>query len=592
MSRSHPLACEHTLAAERSLTWAILVASLVAAAFTFSLLKTEPDLWGHVQYGRDALREGLHRTTTYSYTANGYRWINHENLSELLFAWCVDHLGVWSLLAGKCLLGVTVASAVLWRAVRRGVSPLVACGGMLLMCANLIGFWHTRPQILSYVMFAGLLSLLSFSFAGWQERWTLPFARRFGRGTSQNDGSPAPSVDARRLTCLFAAAILFAVWINTHGAFLAGLAVFEVYLAVRVVEIWLQPGPKIWLQPGPIVATPRSVCWKLIAAGTVAAAATLLNPYGIEIHRWLLQSLTIPRPEIVEWHALRPGDEPFLAFVALVSATGLGLLLSRRPLDATHTIVLGLILWQAISHQRHVPFLAIACGFWMMPHWQSVVERWQGTRSGEQQLSPTVARWAARGLLATSLCITAWLVTRCVELPVERSEYPVAAIEYAVAEKLDGRMVATYNWAQYAIAALGDPVRGDRAITVGFDGRFRTCYPLDLVDQHFDFILGFHPQMPRHRSENSPPPSAAAVLEREHPNLVLISRHQPHAVRVMENHANQWGLLYQDQLAQLWGRKTEYDDPASPRYIPHDRRKVSDQPQAGSVPWPAIPTSP
>ena len=68
----------------------------------------------------------------------------------------------------------------------------------------------------------------------------------------------------------------------------------------------------------------------------------------IEIHRWLLQSLTIPRPEIVEWHALRPGDEPFMAFALLVVATLVGLIFSRRPLDATHTVVLLLLLWQAL----------------------------------------------------------------------------------------------------------------------------------------------------------------------------------------------------------------------------------------------------
>ncbi len=130
MSSPDSTARPDALAAESSLRRATIIASLVAAAFTFSLLKTEPDLWGHVQYGRDALREGLHRTTTYSYTANGYRWINHENLSELLAAWCVDQLGVWSLLVGKCLLGVAIAGVVLGArcaAVSVRLLPAAAC---------------------------------------------------------------------------------------------------------------------------------------------------------------------------------------------------------------------------------------------------------------------------------------------------------------------------------------------------------------------------------------------------------------------------------------------------------------------------------
>ena len=207
-------------------------------------------------------------------------------------------------------------------------------------------------------------------------------------------------------------------------------------------------------------------------------------------------------------------------------------------------------------------------------------------------MSPTAKLWFSRLLLGTAVCLGGWLVTRCFELPVERSQYPVSAVAYASAENLDGKLVVTYNWAQYAIAALGDATRGDSAMTVGFDGRFRTCYPLDLVDQHFDFILGCHPKMPRFRSPESPAPDPAAVLNRDNPNLVLISRKQPHSVRVLEDHADEWTLLYQDQLAQLWGRKTVYDDPSSPHYIPHNRRQVTDQPQSGSVPWPALPPKP
>ena len=76
----------------------------------------DPDLWGHVQYGRDALAHGLPATTTYSYVAEGYPWINHEILAEYALAIVADSLGGPGLLMIKCLLGVAVIGAIFWRA--------------------------------------------------------------------------------------------------------------------------------------------------------------------------------------------------------------------------------------------------------------------------------------------------------------------------------------------------------------------------------------------------------------------------------------------------------------------------------------------
>ena len=67
---------------------------VVAAALAMSPNVADPDLWGHVQFGRDVLTDGgIASTTSYSYTAEGYRWINHENLSEIVMALVADLAG-------------------------------------------------------------------------------------------------------------------------------------------------------------------------------------------------------------------------------------------------------------------------------------------------------------------------------------------------------------------------------------------------------------------------------------------------------------------------------------------------------------------
>ena len=51
------------------------------------------------------------------------------------------------------------------------------------------------------------------------------------------------------------------------------------------------------------------------------------------------------------------------------------------------------------------------------------------------------------------------------------------------------------------------------------------------------------------------------VLRDGRPDLVLISRLQEPSVEVMTARKGEWVLLYQDSLAQLWGRASKYDDP-------------------------------
>ena len=56
----------------------------------------------------------------------------------------------------------------------------------------------------------------------------------------------------------------------------------------------------------------------------------------------------------------------------------------------------------------------------------------------------------------------------------------------------------------------------------------------------------------------------------------------------MEAHP-EWALLYQDAIAQLWGRRDRYDDPARADYVPPARRWITQVSHSGSVPWPALP---
>ncbi|MFV1965816.1 MAG: hypothetical protein ACC628_10365 [Pirellulaceae bacterium] len=560
-------------------TWfevTILVVASLTCAISMSRCMAGPDLWGHVQYGRDLLRDGLPAATTYSYTAEGYRWINHENLAEVVLAIGVDRIGPVGMLVAKCLLGVSLIGLMMWSAWKRGVSVLSICMVALLVSINLAYFWSMRPQLLSWVCYSLLLVLLSWCFAGWEGRCLLPWIERRERA-----GRPLLPLEysSRRMRFLWLAPVIFFLWANSHGGFVAGWCIFTAYLCVRAWEAWQCRGRAAF-------GLMRRFAMMIAAAGL----ATLINPYGPHLHLWLIESLGAPRPEILEWHA-----PPMLSTVMLPLWLILGtwlavLLLTRRSRDITHLVILTLTLWQALTHQRHIPFFVIPFGFWMATHVDSVLHRFHITKrvaSVVDRMRPAL-KWSLVG----TFCVV-YLLLGCRlhgllrELSVDRKEYPVAAFQYMADHGLQGKMVVTYNWAQYAIAAFGPRDLDDKGIRVSFDGRFRTCYPQQVVDMNFDFVLGNIER--RFRGPDSPPFDDGWVLRFADPDLVLVNRHQPHSVNVMFRNGDQWTLLYQDKVAQLWGRAAKYGWAQSKHYVPPAFRRITEEEQEGTDPWPALP---
>jgi hypothetical protein len=305
----------------------------------------------------------------------------------------------------------------------------------------------------------------------------------------------------------------------------------------------------------------------------------------------LFRELGAPRPEIVEWRPPELLASYMIPFWLLLVVWLVTLLASQRPHDFTELVIQTATLWQSLEHRRHIPFFAIAFGFWMVPHVDSVLRRWRIVQNARHVAQPVSRGWnyAFGGAIGLAFVLAvAQLVFRLSDMPVPRNEYPVSAFQYLADRNLEGKMVVTFNWAQYAIAAFGKKTPADRGILIHTDGRFRTCYAQELLDMHFDFVLAdLGPR--RYRSRHSSLRAADRILEYGNPDLVLASRRQPGSVNVMFRNQDRWTLLYQDKVAQLWGRTARYGDPGSPDFIPLTERLVTDDEQHGSVTWPALP---
>ncbi len=539
----------------RLLKIGVLALLVLACALPFSFNHVDPDLWGHVKYGQDWIAAGhMPRTATHTYSAEGHAWVNHENAAELAFAWAVDHLGIYWMLVAKCALGLTIAATMVATARRHGVPALGAWALVVLVAANLQAFFPMRPQLFSFALCTAALVCLDRAFGDWQKSRQV------------------------RLAWLWPLPVLMIAWVNSHGGFVAGLAIVGVYLLGRMIELAIHDGWASWR---------RQAC--LAAVGLACVAATFVNPYGWGMHAWLWHSWGGAPPEITEWAPPLPGKPVFWPLVMLLAVSIACLAATRRRRDWTQIVILALVAWQACSHLRHIAFLALLVGFWLPVHWHSALLR---LRPNAERKLPVVLppRWFRATLAAVMLACIALqsyaLSLRLSDFPVLRSQYPVDALQYMVDHRLTGKAVVAFNWSQYAIAALAPDV------TVQFDGRFDTCYPQDVIDMHFDWLLS-DKLGPRERSPESGPMDGTRVLEHGRPDLVLVQRSYAPPMAVMQELAEgenpSWVMLYSDSVAVLWGRRSRYDDPASPHYLAPELRMHDVRLLEARWQWPALP---
>src|SRR5579864_626132 len=461
--------------------------------FWFSKTVADPDLWGHTRFGQDILRSGsIIQRDTYSYRTGSQPWVNHEWLSEVVFASLYNLSGPAGLVVSKVFVSLLIIGLSYAHLRCRGLGPFRSVLLLVLICIPFrLGLGTIRPQIFTYLCALLLLFLLEKAETGrdpWL--WVLP--------------------------------ALFAVWVNLHGGVLAGVGILGLWSVVRVLDL---------LEDGAITPIRRlGGVVQVGLAGVACGLALLLNPYGAGLVKFLLRTATVPRPEISEWAAMALLSLPGQLYLGLLTIGILGLVWSRRPRRLDAILIFSTTAVLALVSNRHYPLFALSLVVLAGEHVADAWNRWWlpiSSRFGQSRASASLS-------LVVSLLLIGLSVPRfgCIRIEPFYFAFPARAVALLKQSGISGNMAVPFTWGEYVLWQLGPEVK------VSIDGRRETAYSDDSYRQSLDFERGTGVW--------------DALLKTTQTDLVLAPNGSPTANLLSRTEG--WLALYQDTCCVLFVR--------------------------------------
>jgi len=468
----------------------------------------DPDLWIHLRAGQSIIANWrVPAIDAYSYSVPGAIWTDHEWLCQALMALAYDRLGVFGLQLWKLLLVAATLSFTSMSIAETGAAPALQFKIMTVVAIALMEQLQYRPQLFSYAIFAGLLVLLARDWHG-------------------------------RRAPLLLVIPLMAIWANLHGGFVMGIAALGIYAGcVMICALF-----------GYMANMRRAV--GLGALTLAAAAAALLNPYGIGLWRLIWRAATDPvsrlanddwlplsRAVEAQWINSHSGAIFVLCGVGLMAATALAVVLAPRAGDFPFVAIAAIMCAAAISSSRNLPFAIIAC---VSPLTLRLAKK-SRQRESDVRTRSAVNPWIA-GLIAIVAVWRLGLVSGRLKAAITN---PAGAVRFMRQNSLRGNILNDFNWGDYLIWRLEPQSK------VFIDGRYDTLYPYSLIRQYIDFRFDL--------------PGAQKTLDGWPHDFVLVAPGTP-AYKMMVKQSV-WKLVYLDSVSALFAR----DGTAGALVTPHLR---------------------
>jgi hypothetical protein len=459
---------------------------------------TDNDMWWHLRAGDEMWHQGkVLLTDEFSYTRFGEPWVNAFWISDL------GLYGMWAL-GGFFAITVTVsllAVAVLLIVYKQMSGPLYLRGLLIIIAMmGMVANWTPRPQLLSFLLFAGLDYFLY------------------------------RHINIKRQP-LWIMVLIFALWGNLHGGFIWGALLLFATLAGEIFNNLLNNQPKLnYSEIG------HFGIWSALAVLAVS-----INPNGVSLWKLPFQQVDVSLA-IQEWlspnfHQFYPHPALWLLFLLIF---GLGF--AEKRISFTDLFKgLGFAYLFFFAQRNLVAYIII-----ILP----IVEKFLSPALANLAIAPGVHKLQSRfaqlsfkgqlpekttaminillvGLLAALLLAYSFVIS----LPENMAQkVPVRATAWIKENQPQGPIFNSYNWGGYLTWQLRD-------YPVFIDGR-ADLYGEEIIKEWLEISEGTD--------------KGLALLESHHINLIYL---EPYHALLGKLDPQEWANVYSDPQIVIYQRK-------------------------------------
>lgn len=474
------------LSSPRCILW---IVPCIIAIRLLSNSPADPDLFARIAMGHLTLSHAtVPLTDPFAFTKVLPMWVDHEWLAGVVFYLVASLTGDAGLIALRLALAALAIICVIHASQRQTPAFTARFVWIALCLLHSSSAWKStvRCQAFTY-LFIPMLYWATIEY-------------RKDKNSALLSLSPIVAI----------------AWVNMHGGFALGCCIIGLLCLVQLVE--------------------RRVTLGLIAIAAGWALAPVCTPYGFTVFvTFLLDSLSMTRPGIMEWEPLHTDIPSFIATILLALPLLYGIIIERKNRDF---FALGSILFSAycaFRHTRFLPFFMISAAIFGGPYVEATLRRLQALRPS---LFLAAARSGALVLCAALVTGGATLLVQLISPSTYRldfTQYPIGAVEWLRHSQISGNLLVNFNHGSFALWRLFP------AFKVSVDGRYEEAYPQKTVT---DNALALQPTMPGGRE----------ALERINPTHILyaLSPTQPDPAL---DFGNGWKVIYRDPASAVLSRE-------------------------------------
>jgi len=425
-----------------------------------SELLNDGDTGWHIVTGENILRTfKIPSTDPYSHTAAGTPWTTHEWLSEVIFGLSHRLMGLNGVvLVSAAVITLTFFFLYLFM-LRRGVNTLVAISFTILAAIASSLHWLARPHIFSFPLVLAFVVILEL-------------------------------YQREKKDYLKLLPPLMILWVNLHGGYVLGLILVSVYVVGNLLIALANPAKNV---------EARKSVRTLGVIAVLTLLAALVNPHGPAILYFPFHNIgrAYLIDTVAEWLSPDFHKHKLFEFTLLLFVTIF--VLSRKTVDVFDGIIALILTHLSLYSMRFIPLFSIVVTPMVAARagdlLESTVQR-PGSLKGMKVIGD-ILRAISENVTTLEMRFTShvWIYgtliiclmiglnggrvrkAQVMEYGHTKTEFPVDALDFALANHITGNVFNNDGWGGYIIYHAYPTYR------VFMDGR-SDMYGVSMVEEY------------------------------------------------------------------------------------------------------------